>query len=90
MATDFTDGLFAVSAILRNEARYPVRWPSMALTLTDPANRVLVRRIIDPADYLGAAAGDSGLRPRSERPIRLALEAESLQPAGYSVVLFYR
>lgn len=83
-------GLFAVSAILRNDARYAVRWPSMLLTLTDASNRVLARKIIDPHDYLGAAAGSSGLRPRSERPIRMALEAADIEPAGYSVVLFYR
>jgi len=83
-------GLFAVSAILRNDARHAVRWPSMLLTLTDASNRVLARKIIDPSDYLGAAAGNSGLRPRSERPIRMALEAADIEPAGYSVVLFYR
>ncbi|MCM5570692.1 zinc-ribbon domain-containing protein [Burkholderiaceae bacterium FT117] len=83
-------GVFSVSALLRNDASHPVRWPSMLLTLTDPANRVLVRKAIDPADYLNAASVDAGLRPRSERPIRLALEADDIQPAGYSVVLFYR
>lgn len=83
-------GLFSVSAIVRNDATYAVRWPSMLLTLTDPANRVLLRKAIDPADYLPPAAVEAGLRPRSERPIRLALEADEVQPAGYSVTLFYR
>jgi predicted Zn finger-like uncharacterized protein len=83
-------GLFAVSAILRNDARHAVRWPSMLLTLTDASNRVLARKIIDPNDYLGATAGNTGLRPRSERPIRIALETAEIEPAGYSVVLFYR
>lgn len=83
-------GLFSVSAILRNEASHVVRWPSMLLTLTDPGNRVLLRKAIDPGDYLPAATVESGLRPRSERPIRIALETSELQPAGYSVTLFYR
>ena len=56
----------------------------------DPANRVLVRKAIDPADFLAAATVEAGLRPRSERPIRLALETDEVQPAGYSVSLFYR
>ena len=83
-------GLFSVSAIVRNDASHAVRWPSMLLTLTDPGNRVLLRKAIDPADYLPPATVESGLRPRSERPIRLALEADEVQPAGYSVTLFYR
>lgn len=85
-----TPGLFSVAAIVRNDAGYAVRWPSMLLTLTDPANRVLVRKAIDPADFLDDSAVASGLRARSERPIRMALEVADLQPAGYSVVLLYR
>jgi predicted Zn finger-like uncharacterized protein len=81
---------YAVSALLRNQARYPVRWPSMLLTLTDSGNRVLARRIIDPVDYLGSRSPESGVRARSEQPMRLALETEGVRPAGYSVVLFYR
>jgi predicted Zn finger-like uncharacterized protein len=80
----------AVSALLRNQARYPVRWPSLLLTLTDSGNRVLARRIIDPPDYLGQRSPESGVRARSEQPLRLALETEGVRPAGYSVVLFYR
>lgn len=83
-------GLFSVSAIVRNDASHAVRWPSMLLTLTDPGNRVLLRKAIDPADYLPPSTVEAGLRPRSERPIRLALEADEVQPAGYSVTLFYR
>jgi predicted Zn finger-like uncharacterized protein len=83
-------GLFSVAAIVRNDAGHAVRWPSMLLTLTDPVNRVLVRKAIHPADFLDPGAIPGGLRARSERPIRIALEVSDLQPAGYSVVLFYR
>ncbi|HRO58849.1 MAG TPA: DUF3426 domain-containing protein [Burkholderiaceae bacterium] len=89
LQTDAASELLAVSAIIHNGARHPVRWPSMMLTLTDTQNRVLVRKAIDPADYLSAST-DVALRPNSERPIRLALEARDIRPAGYSVVLFYR
>ena len=83
-------GLFSVAAIIRNEAGHAVRWPSMLLTLTDPVNRVLVRKAIHPSDFLDPGAIPGGLRARSERPVRIALEVSELQPAGYSVVLFYR
>ena len=78
-----------MSALLRNRADYGVQWPSMQLTLTDSANRVLVRKVLGPDDYLRESRGGEGLPPRAEWPVRLALEANDLQPAGYSVILFY-
>ena len=84
-----TPGVLAMSALLRNRADYAVRWPSMQLTLTDPANRVLVRKVLGPDDYLRGTDGGDGLPPRAEWPVRLALEAQDVQPAGYSVILFY-
>lgn len=84
-----TPGVLAMSALLRNRADYAVRWPSMQLTLTDPTNRVLVRKVLGPADYLREPGAGEGLPPRAEWPVRLALEADDLQPAGYSVILFY-
>lgn len=83
-------GRLSVSALLHNQATHSVRWPSMLLTLTGPDNRVLLRKAIDPTDHLSEAVAAAGLRPRSERPIRMILEAGDLQPAGYSVELFYR
>lgn len=80
-------------ALLRNRADHPVRWPSMQLTLTDPASRVLVRRALHPADYLPEAGGvpPDGVPARTEWPLRLALEARDLEAAGYDyrVQLFY-
>jgi len=84
-----TPGVLAMSALLRNRADYGVQWPSMQLTLTDAGNRVLVRKVLGPDDYLRESRGGEGLPPRAEWPVRLALEADDLQPAGYSVVLFY-
>lgn len=83
-----TPGILSMSALLRNRADYRVQWPSMELTLTDAGQRVLVRKVLGPQDYLGGTGAD-GLPPRAERPLRLALEARDLQPAGYSVALFY-
>ncbi len=82
-------GVLAMSALLRNRADYGVQWPSMQLTLTDSANRVLVRKVLGPDDYLHESRSADGLPPRAEWPVRLALEANDLQPAGYSVILFY-
>jgi predicted Zn finger-like uncharacterized protein len=90
-----TPGVLAMSAVLRNRAGHGVSWPAMELTLTDGVGTMLVRKVILPADYLrvagatDATAPGEGLRPHAELPIRLALEARDLAPAGYSVTLFY-
>ncbi len=80
-------------ALLRNHADHPVRWPSMQLTLTDRSDRVLVRRTLDPGDYLRDAGTtpDEGLPAQTEWPLHLALEARDLHLAGYDyrVRLFY-
>jgi len=83
-----TPGVLAMSALLRNRADYTVQWPSMQLTLTDATNRVLVRKVLSPDDYLRESGAD-GVPARAEWPVRMALEAKDLDPAGYSVVLFY-
>ncbi len=85
--------ILEMRALLRNRADHPVRWPSMQLTLTDRSDRVLVRRTLDPHDYLreaGAAPGE-GVPPQTEWPLHLALEARDLNLAGYDyrVRLFY-
>lgn len=84
-----TPGVLAMSALLRNRADHAVQLPSMQLTLTDPAGRVLVRKVLGPGDYRLESGGSEGLPPHAEWPVRLALEADDLQPAGYSVILFY-
>lgn len=82
-------GELNLSALLRNRAPYAVHWPAMQLTLTDPANQVLVRKVLLPDDYLPRGA-QAGVPPRGEWPLRVALDAHDLQPAGYSVKLFYQ
>lgn len=80
-------------ALLRNRADHPVRWPSMQLTLTDRSDRVLVRRTLDPHDYLREteATPGGGVPAQTEWPLHLALEARDLNLAGYDyrVRLFY-
>ena len=94
-----------MSALLRNHAGYDVQWPALELSLTDGEGSLLARKVILPADYLGEqpASGGSGqadvssdalpppsvIRAKAERPMRLVFAATDLNPAGYSVVLFY-
>ncbi|MGL6070597.1 DUF3426 domain-containing protein [Craterilacuibacter sp.] len=53
-------GLVQFTATLKNHARYPQAWPAMELTLTDSEDRVLVRKVLPPAEYLPAAELKAG------------------------------
>ncbi len=93
--------VLVMSALLRNRAAHPVRWPAMELTLTDSGGALLVRKVIEPEQYLAGApvagapaagatpAAPPALQGGSEWPVRLALEHNGLEPTGYAVALFY-
>src|SRR3954454_4077330 len=46
------EGLIVLNAIIRNRARFPQDYPALELTLTDEADRPLLRRVLGPRDYL--------------------------------------
>jgi hypothetical protein len=81
--------LLLLSAVLRNGADHVVGFPAMELTLTDSAGALLLRKVILPQAYLEGASAEGGLGARSERPLRLTLTHDGLQPTGYAVALFY-
>ncbi len=81
--------ILAISAIVRNRASHPIRWPAMELTLTGVDGKPVLRKIIAPADYLAAYMINNGATALTEHPIRFGLQTNSLAPTGYSVNLFY-
>jgi hypothetical protein len=82
--------VLTLSAVLRNRSGHVVGYPAMELTLTDSAGALIVRKVIPPDLYVGDAATiEAGLAARSERPLRLALQHDGLQPTGFAVALFY-
>jgi hypothetical protein len=84
-------GLLSMSALLRNAVDHPVRWPAMELSLTDGSGAVVVRKVLQPADYLAGASRTEtdGVAARAEWPLRVALEPQGVEPTAYSVKLFY-
>jgi predicted Zn finger-like uncharacterized protein len=79
-----------LSAMLRNRSGLAVGYPAMELTLTDSVGALLVRKIIPVDAWLpDSAARAAGIAAGTERPLRLALEHNGLQPTGYAVSLFY-
>jgi hypothetical protein len=82
--------VLTLSAVLRNRSAHVVGYPAMELTLTDSAGALIVRKVIPPDLYVvDAATIEAGLAARTERPLRLALQHDGLQPTGFAVALFY-
>jgi predicted Zn finger-like uncharacterized protein len=79
-----------LSAVLRNRSGHAVGYPAMELTLTDSVGALLVRKVIPADAWLpDPAARATGIAAGTERPLRVALEHNGLQPTGYAVALFY-
>jgi predicted Zn finger-like uncharacterized protein len=83
-------GLLILTATLRNRAPFAVAYPYVELTLTDPQERVVVRRAIAPAEYASAATDvDRGIAGLGEFALKLFIDASATTQSGYRVYLFY-
>lgn len=87
------DGIIRLTALIRNRASFALEFPALELTLTDESDRPVVRRVLLPADYLGAKAAQTrlgaGIAPGAEEAIRVELELQGLRAAGFRLYLFY-
>jgi predicted Zn finger-like uncharacterized protein len=86
------EGLIVLNAVIRNRAPFAQEHPALELTLTDAAEKPVVRRVLQPAEYLGAAAPESlarGIAAGGESVLRVHFDARGLHATGYRVYLFY-
>jgi predicted Zn finger-like uncharacterized protein len=84
-------GVLTLSAALRNRAGFAQAFPHLELTLTDAADRPVARRVLAPAEYLGARTDPaSAFAAGAEQPVRLHIDAAGLNASGYRVFLFHR
>ncbi|HNC52480.1 MAG TPA: DUF3426 domain-containing protein [Accumulibacter sp.] len=82
--------LLVLQATLRNRASYAQAYPALELTLTDTNDKPIVRRVIQPDEYLPVAALDEeSFAAGAEVEIRLWLEAKGVPAAGYRLYVFY-
>ncbi|MBL8424365.1 MAG: zinc-ribbon domain-containing protein [Candidatus Accumulibacter phosphatis] len=82
--------LLALQATLRNAATYAQAYPALELALTDTSDKVIVRRVLLPVEYLPAVVVDNGaFAPNADVEVRLWLEAKDIQAAGYRLYVFY-
>ena len=87
------EGLIVLNAIIRNRARFPQDYPALELTLTDEADRPVLRRVLAPAEYLEQARRDElvsqGIAGGTEAVLRVFLDTSRTRATGYRLYLFY-
>ncbi len=86
------ENVIVLNALLRNRAAFPQAYPSLELTLTDDADKPVVRRVLAPQDYLGPAqmqAMPAGLAPGGEAAVRVNFDAGRSRATGYRLYLFF-
>jgi len=87
------DSIIRLTALMRNRAPFPQEFPALELTLTDEKDRPVARRVLLPADYLGAKDAQArlsrGIAPGAEEVVNVELELLGLRAAGFRLYLFY-
>lgn len=84
------DNHLLLSATLKNRAPFTQTYPHLELTLTDTADKPLLRKVIIPDEYLPkGTVVSAGFSAEGEIVLNLALELASVDAAGYRLYLFY-
>jgi predicted Zn finger-like uncharacterized protein len=87
------EGVIVLNAAIRNRAAFAQEYPALELTLTDEADRPVLRRVLLPADYLQAGRAPGvvarGMAAGAEAQLRLHLDASGARATGYRLYLFY-
>lgn len=81
--------LLRLNALLRNGAAFPQTWPHLELTLTDTADRPVLRRVIAPEDYLPAADRPETFTGNSEHAVSLLVDPGATSAGGYRLYVFH-
>lgn len=80
-------GTLTLYATLRNRARYEQALPAIELTLTDPRDQPLARRLLSPRDY--SPARREGIAAGGEIAVKVAIEASAVKAAGFRAEAVY-
>ncbi len=78
-------GALQVQASFRNDARWAQAWPALRLSLSDADGRVIGRRTLQPAQYLGASADPQArLEPGQSAQVSFRLREPAAATVAYS------
>lgn len=82
-------GGYIFEMVVKNASNQVVLTPALELTLTDAADRAIVRRVLPASEW---PQSEPTLAPGSERPVRLEWQlagTEAQAMSGYRALLFY-
>ncbi len=83
-------GRLVVSATLKNRAAFSQQFPHLELTLTDIADKAILRKVLPPAAYLRPLTPiASGMLPNADIAINLVIDIDPLIANGYRLYFFY-
>ena len=90
MLNQETKGRLTLTATLKNRAPFAQQFPLLELTLTDTADKAIVRKVLGPEAYppRGTAIAN-GMAPNADVSVALALDAGDLPASGYRLYIFY-
>lgn len=82
--------VMVLTATLRNRAAFAQALPALELSLTNPQDRTVARRVLSPQEYAPRGTRvEAGFAAGSELQVRVYMEAAALQATGYRLYLFY-
>jgi len=83
-------GRLIVSATLKNRATFSQQFPHLEITLTDIADKAILRKVLAPAIYLPPnTVTANGMPPNSDIDVSLLIDIDPLTANGYRLYLFY-
>ena len=87
-------GRFILNATVRNRAPHPQAYPHLEVTLTDAQDRPLVRRVLEPKEWVPPRQLErprvaDGFPAGNEIALRLPFEAAGVAAVGYRLYVFY-
>ncbi len=80
---------YTLTALLRNQADTAQAWPSLDLQLKSDTSQPLVRKVLEPVNYLSTADLKKGIAAHAEHEIQISFELTGEHPGGFSIALFY-
>lgn len=82
-------GNFVLHATLRNRAAFPQAYPYVELSLTDAADKPLVRRVFSPEEWAPGVPPTEGFAAKGTAVVVLPFSATGVAAVGYRVYAFY-
>lgn len=91
LQADLTNpNVMVLSATIKNRAIFNLQHPLLELTLTDAQDQPVVRRVLEPRDYLGKTVNiQPGFAADTELAIKVFVESSQVKATGYRLYLFY-